>query len=237
MNGSIYALKDPITDKIRYVGQTRGSIENRLKLHWRDRNQEKNKNNHKANWIRKLYNDHNLKPIVILLEFLNETNDDIINKREKYWIEYYRKLGFDLTNTSDNDYLTINRYNSKKNCKNIFCYKKDGTEYFFESAREAEKMIGISYKKISSNAKGKYLNMDFTFSFFKLNKEEVLNKFKGKNIVNTKIKSIDKITGKEKIFDNQIKASEYFKCNFRNINLVLKGIRKHCANQKWEYVK
>lgn len=39
------------------------------------------------------------------------------------------------------------------------------------------------------------------------------------------------------IQDYQIQASKYFNCNFRNINQALKGIRKTCAKQKWEYIK
>lgn len=236
MNGSIYALLDPITNVIRYIGQTRGTIENRKELHWRDRNQKKNINNHKANWIRKLYRENKLKPNVILIEKLIDTSDEVLNNREKYWIEFYRKEGIDLTNTSGNDYFKSNRSNLNKYCKKIYCYSIDFKLIIYKSAREASFKTGVSYKTISENAKGKYRNLKNVFSFVPLTEEEIILKFKNKNKVNIPVKSVDKFTNEEIIFKNQVEGSKHFNCNFRNINLVLKGKRNYCANQKWEYI-
>ena len=99
----IYALVDPITKDIRYIGQTCQDLKVRLNQHWRDRNQQKEKNQHKANWINKLYNQHGLRPEIQLIENLGlyeEITDDFLNERERFWIEHFCNLNCDLTNTS-----------------------------------------------------------------------------------------------------------------------------------------
>lgn len=47
----IYSLNDPLTNEIRYIGYTKGSLKKRLKEHIYDSNRNKS---HKCNWIRKL---------------------------------------------------------------------------------------------------------------------------------------------------------------------------------------
>ena len=237
MEGSIYALKDPITQQIRYIGQTRKSIEERASHHWRDRKQQKNENNHKANWISKLYEESNLRPEVILIEKVVISTDNLLNERERYWIAYYRELGFDLTNTSGKDYFYAHKRQAKNYMKTIYCYDKSFNLQVFRSAREASASIKIDYKLISGNANGRYYNTGYVFSFIELSKEEIVTKFKPLRLSYLSVKSINKDTGEEIIFKNQQEAAKHFSCNFRNINFVLKGTRKSCANQYWEYIK
>lgn len=238
MIGKIYALKDPITEQIRYIGQTRISIEERASHHWRDREQEKNKNNHKANWISKLYKDHGVKPIVILIENITDCTNSLLNEKEKHWIKYYRDLGFDLTNTSGKDYFHVHKKIVDSNTSKIlFCYDRNYILQIFKSGREASRVLNINYKQISANANGKFVRSPFVFSFKELKEEEIDCKFVPKKLSYVQVKSIDKTTKEERIFKNQQEGAKYFNCNFRNINFVLKGIRKSCANQYWEYIK
>lgn len=235
MIGKIYALKDPINEQIRYIGQTRKSIEERAYIHWRDRNQLKNKNNHKARWLSKLQLDYNTKPIVILVEDFINLSD--LNQREKYWINYYKEQGFDLTNTSDEDYFYVHKKKRKSFIKMVYCYDKNLVLQIFNSVLEASIVTNVNYKLVSGNANGRYYNTGYIFSFKELSNDEILNKFKPLRLSYLSVKSIDKNTKEEKIFKNQQEAAKFFNCNFRNINFVLKGIRKSCANQYWEYLK
>lgn len=104
MKYRIYALLDPKTKIIRYVGLTTHTIEFRLEWHYAacdDKTHYMNKgripNNPVAKWVRAL-KKYGMKPLVILLE---ETND---RKREKYWIQAITTRGNNLFNVMHNPY-------------------------------------------------------------------------------------------------------------------------------------
>lgn len=90
----IYALVDPITIDIRYIGKAK-NMTARYNTHIK-----RAKNNitktHSSNWIRSVLSN-NLLPILILIEEV-----DMLNWKDKeiYWIAYYRKF-YDLTNILD----------------------------------------------------------------------------------------------------------------------------------------
>ena len=90
---NIYALIDPITNEIRYIGKANNPKE-RLKNHC---NPARYRNTHKFNWIKKLRNLQK-KPILKLIEEVDINN---WKEREKYWITYYREKGCNLVNYSD----------------------------------------------------------------------------------------------------------------------------------------
>jgi len=234
----IYALVDPITKDIRYIGQTCQDLKVRLNQHWRDRNQQKEKNQHKANWINKLYNQHGLRPEIQLIENLGlyeEITDDFLNERERFWIEHFCNLKCDLTNTSGKMYFRNVKVRKITNNKKIFAYNRSFEEIEFPSAREASRKLGINYKRICKICYGAGTNLDYFFSFKKLSKKELESSFISKKI-RKKIKATCMKTGKEMIFDSQMEASKYFNCNFRNINQVLKNIRKSCVGHFFSYI-
>ena len=234
MNGKIYILKDPITEQIRYVGQTRKELIDRLYRHWRDRRQNKNKNNYTANWICKLWDLHKVKPIIILIES-NIQNQILLNIREKYWISFFKEKGNKLTNTSDKDYFITTGIRRNYFKKRVYCYTRDYIESEYESARKASEVLKVSYKEISSICKGKKTNGEFCFSFSKLEKSQIDESFNTKTSVKIKIISTDVKTGETRIWESQQEASRYFKINFRNINQCLRGLRKTCGGQTWNY--
>lgn len=92
---SIYALIDPNTNKIRYIGKTIARLSKRFGNHI-DNAKSKKHNIHLSNWILKLLAD-NQKPIIKLIE---ECSNDIWKEREKYWISYYPEL-INLTEGGD----------------------------------------------------------------------------------------------------------------------------------------
>lgn len=88
----IYALKDPITNEIRYIGKTVSSLDRRLRGHVCNR--VMSGRSYLGNWIKSLYNK-NLKPVISLIE---ECEDNIWEEREKYWIRTMRQDGVRLVN-------------------------------------------------------------------------------------------------------------------------------------------
>ncbi len=93
MKVKIYCLKDPRDGAIRYVGKTVQKLRCRLASHFcRDRNEK----NYTEAWIKALKNE-GIKPIIELIEEVAET---VWEAKEKYYIQYYKELGYKLTNHS-----------------------------------------------------------------------------------------------------------------------------------------
>lgn len=88
----IYGLIDPISNQLRYVGYTAKTLEWRLETHWRER---KRNLTHKNNWIKSLWDEYKVKPNIICLEEVSETEWD---EAENFWISYFNFIGSDLTN-------------------------------------------------------------------------------------------------------------------------------------------
>lgn len=90
----IYALIDPISKEIRYVGQTMFCPKKRLKEHLHG-SSGLYYDNHNKRWIRKLLKN-NLKPKIIILEY-----NAIWEKSEIRWIKKFRDAGYNLTNSTN----------------------------------------------------------------------------------------------------------------------------------------
>ena len=91
----IYALIDPRTNEIRYIGKTIFASSRRLKQHTSASN--RNKNNHRSHWLNSMHNDSVIPEIVELCypETMNE-----LNETEKFLIAFGREIGLPLTNTT-----------------------------------------------------------------------------------------------------------------------------------------
>jgi hypothetical protein len=104
---SIYVLKCPISNEIRYVGQTRAKIEKRLSNHIWESKKFKKKYSHKDNWILKL-SKMELKPIIEKIEEIPLDLDiSYVLERETYWILKLR-TNSNLVNATDGGEFSIN---------------------------------------------------------------------------------------------------------------------------------
>lgn len=227
MEGFIYILIDPITGKIRYVGQT-DDPNKRLKCHWRDRLQKKNLRNHKAHWIAKLWQDYRVKPSMDIIETLNaesmEELESILNERELYWINHYLDRGCDLTNTSHKFYNRIinhHRVVEIKNAKKLFVYTRDGDKFEFQSNREAARQLNIHYKNIHKALKRKSLVGGYVVSLTELNGADI-NAIFDKSIYSGRIIILDISSRTWEIHENQSTAAQSRGMTFREINYLLR---------------
>ena len=104
---SIYVLKCPISNDIRYVGQTRSRIEKRLNNHIWESKKNKKKYSHKDNWILKL-SKLELKPVIEIIEEIPlDHNLLYVLNRETYWILKLRN-NCNLVNATDGGEFSIN---------------------------------------------------------------------------------------------------------------------------------
>ena len=87
----IYALTDPNTHEVRYIGRAK-DLTVRLKRHWRGLGRS-----HVAKWISALKR-HGQRPGVTVLQTVSAS---CICNAERYWIAHYRALGCPLTNIGD----------------------------------------------------------------------------------------------------------------------------------------
>jgi hypothetical protein len=91
----IYALCEPNSEIIRYVGKTANSPEQRLRSHLAPSSLKPK--NHRTDWLRSLVKQ-GLKPALFVLE---ETTDDCWQEAECRWIAQLRSLGCDLVNSTN----------------------------------------------------------------------------------------------------------------------------------------
>ena len=97
--GFIYALIDPVTLQVRYVGQTHKPVEVRCAEHLAMAKKKKKDGHykdpsHRASWMRK----SKFKFYKMTLETLPV---DQLDKAEIKWIKFYRDRGYPLTNMTD----------------------------------------------------------------------------------------------------------------------------------------
>jgi hypothetical protein len=113
MKGIIYALCEPGTEVIRYVGKTI-NLEQRYREHCK-----KNNGTLKSKWVSSLSE----KPGVIVLD---EVGIEILHQTETYWIHQCKAWGFDLVNTFVNNKSNSIDYDL---LKDFYSYDKTTKEF------------------------------------------------------------------------------------------------------------
>lgn len=86
---NIYALLDPYTNEVRYIGKTKYSLTHRLSGHLQSK-----QNNHRCNWIASIVKQGKL-PNIILIEQTYHWEE-----AEIFWISYFKFLGARLVNST-----------------------------------------------------------------------------------------------------------------------------------------
>lgn len=99
MTRYIYGLICPLSKGIKYVGQTKRILHERLKSHiyeYNRNNKALHHSTHKFNWMKKLERENLLDSIEIIL--IETCELSTVNEREQYWINEYSNLN--LVNSS-----------------------------------------------------------------------------------------------------------------------------------------
>lgn len=140
----IYALSNSnYPDNYRYIGKTRGELKRRLKQHISEAIGKRKNNTYKNNWIRKeLLNLNN-----ILITLIEEVKEKDWQEAEKYYIKYYKELGFNLTNSSQGGEGIIRNPIEKKEVKTIKKRKRK---------KGRPKKPKSYYKKVPKKIKNEY---------------------------------------------------------------------------------
>lgn len=143
----IYALIDPRTAEVRYIGLTRFP-EKRLsnEIHYPH-------NNHLRNWVNSLKED-GVRPEMTILQVCKKDADE----HERKWIAFHRSLGCKLLNYTDGG-------------ETGFKFSKESIEKLrvLSSSRRYGPMSEEHKAKISAALKGRLLNPNSSEQFRKLN--------------------------------------------------------------------
>lgn len=111
--GVIYLLVDPRTERVRYIGQTTKSPDNRMFEHLRDARQKSKTKNKKQEWLCDLM-DHSMLPMVKVAYIALTDNE--LNFMEAVWFHYFENNGHNPLNEQ--------RFNSA-NHKDLIEYVRD----------------------------------------------------------------------------------------------------------------
>jgi len=211
--GNIYALLDPVTYEIRYVGQTVQSLKRRLQEHCRD---SRKYTHYTACWIKGL-KAQGLTPLIALLESTATTN---LNTLEIFWIKELRKT-CKLTNLTDGGFGNNGQVRSAETNLKVSKTLREGIASGKISYVERSKLISQSKKgsvlSLSTREKLRQCNLGK-----KQSPEVILARTKNqgrKIIVNgEQFKSIREASGKLQVTENKLwRACNGYKV--RNFNL------------------
>jgi hypothetical protein len=240
MIGKIYALICPLTNKIRYIGQTANSLENRLQSHFNDKNNKTQQKCYRARWMRKLWLEHKLKPSIICLE--DNIIEKELNNKELFYINKYLEEGYLLTNTQKIPQYRLRNtrnleYNS--NQKTFYVYDRTLNCTVYKSQKECGVNLNISNKIINSMLKtNKNYTVDYIFSYTPLLICEIYLKFKIKyNVRNPKDTIICTNVLSQEIleFSTPKDFCRFSGAKIGNVSHVLRGIKKTVKGYKIEY--
>lgn len=201
----IYKITNIINNKC-YIGKTLKTIQERWKEHCNDylkRDEEK----------RPLYSAMKKYGIESFkIEEIEKCNENIVNDREKYWIEYYGsfKNGYNATIGGDGK-AYLDRELIYKTYRNV-----------------------LNIKKTSELCKCSTESVSKILEEYNISQEEI--QFNSHSISRKPVAKIDKET--DKIIDVYISIEDAEKNNgnTRHIAQVCKGTRKSAAGYKWKYL-
>lgn len=92
---AIYALIDPRTECLRYVGKTKRPLQARLKRHVYDAPKQDHRRTHRGCWLLQLKRQ-GLRPRIRLIQRVPSSQWP---EAERYWVAFFREAGCPLTNS------------------------------------------------------------------------------------------------------------------------------------------
>lgn len=148
----IYALTDPRTEEVRYIGKTVNEPSDRLKGHVKEA--QRGVRVYKYDWIRSLLS-LGLEPNVSVLEIVFIPND--WQERERWWIAFAREWGFRLTNLTDGGEGTKLLGEKNGNFGRTFTREH---RYNLSMAHKGKKPSEETRRKIGEAGKGRIVSLE-----------------------------------------------------------------------------
>jgi len=208
----IYALSDPDSGEVKYIGQTSKTLNERMRIHLKDARSKKN--NKRTAWIKSIVKRGKIPSI----EIIDEVSEDSWQFWEMYWIEQFKVWGFNLKNGTAGG---------------------DGIKGYIYTEEDKKKMRGRvvsdeSRSKMSKSKKGKPCPWNKVYGeghhrFGIKHSEETKDKMK------TPILQFDKKGELIQEWSGLLDASDATGVDVGNINKVCKGNRKSAGGYIWEY--
>lgn len=240
----VYALIDPVSLKIRYIGITKTSLKIRLSSHISEVKSNREKNSYKKNWINGLLKI-NSKPYIKLLHSYNTR--EMAAECEEYLIKKYIIKHKLVNYITDEGKFTSSGKKSAINIKNkeIFVYDYFGNYISsYNSVLLCSKELNIPYSNIIKavrNIEGRKSTHNYQFSYIKKEKmknlEEVIrvdHKYiiiRDENKIELKFKGFKHCNESLKLLNRNICT---FRCLKGALNLKYGNKYEVLVNGVWE---
>lgn len=229
----IYGLVDPNTLKLRYVGLSSSGLKRpnshtyTYKLYRKDRKTQKY--THCQCWLQQL-DKQNQKPTIVILQECASKEE--LNSAERYWIQHYRELGYDLTNIQDGGYNT-RQTGYKHSIETIEKLKKSAKLRYDANPSSLIKAVEVS----RSRRRGRPLSQE------QVQKREITKKLKGyyrypaEAIAHTREKQISIVDQYGTKYSSISEAARQINSSSSNICKQLKGISSHVKGYVFNYTE
>lgn len=165
----IYALICPLSNQIRYIGQTKQKPKYRFNGHIQESKNPKDGKTKKINWIRKLIRLGELPELLIIEDGLFENQQQLDNIEIK-WISYYKELGCRLvngTNGGNSVCKNFEKYHRRTEDKKVYSYNEKNNEILeYNNIKEASEIIGVNRENIPKAIyiKGRCKNLFWSYN-------------------------------------------------------------------------
>jgi len=243
----IYGLIDPTTNQLRYVGKSISPYI-RLRKHISERNKH---DSYKDRWVRKLIMN-GVRPELLIIDIVCKHDWEFW---EKFYISYFRGLGFKLTNSTeggDQPPSTIGRKHTKESKQKMSDSKKGKIIPWLNDGKERTKKhrdnLSKSLKGRVSPNKGKTFSDEYKNKLSEthkgLNSGEKHGLYGKHHSEETKKKISEQLTLKIvqlslddkviKIWESIKEAQEMLKIG--NISSCCRNKRKTTGGYKWKYL-
>lgn len=220
-NVIIYALIEPITGQIKYIGKTKQLLNKRLSAHLCE---SKKSNTKKNTWLRNL-KKKGLKPKIEELDMVPALEWEFW---EQYWISQFKAWGFELKNTDEggkgqsSEFMRKNNPMFKKACRDKMAKSLIGNQ-FAKGYKHSEE----TRKKTSTGTKEYYKNnprtKEHNQKIAQKNKETKKNPVYQYDLSGKFIKKFNSVM--EAVFETNSDRVTIYKC--------LQGKYKQCNGFIW----